>query len=993
MPRRKVLTEEDVAGLLALPKSETDLARHWTLSDFDIALIQRRRGNDNRLGFGMQLCAYRYPGRLLRPGEVISHETIAFVGDQLGIAADALASYAARRQTRRDQLGDLRDAFGYQAFSPEIRREMVAWLLPVALATTDGVRVATAFLDELRRRRVLVPGSTIIERIVAAAMLGAERIVARQLTAGLSDDQLAHLDDLLTIRDGTRLSSIAWARQPPGAPGHRAISRVLDQREHLLSLDLDPAVAEGVHPERLRQLAREGARLTAQHLAALSVSRRRAVLVATVLDTAVRLTDDAVGLFDRLMGRVFLRAERREEAALIRDRRAINDKVRLLARLGDALIAAKDSGSDPIAAVGRVIAWEDLAASIAEAKRLVRTDGPDRAAIVARGHAVVRAVGQRLFDSLTFRSLPASARVLAGIETLRGYYASGRRSWPKDAALGFVPRSWRATVVTKDGIDRRAYEVCLFDELRGRLRAGDVWVEGSRQYRAVEDQLLPKALFAAMREAGPLPVAVSGTARDYLEKRRALLARRMDEVASKAVRGKLEGVRIEGGVLKITPLGPAAPEAAEAAAEVLYRTLPAVRITDLMADVDRWTGFSETFTHLHTGLPADERRIVMTAVLADATNLGLTRMADACTVASYRQLSWTTGWHLREETYRRALARIVDGQQAQPLARLFGAGSSSSSDGQHFHVGGPGEAVGAVNRHHGREPTVGFYTHVTDRYAPFHTAVLTGSAGEAAHVIDGLLYHEADLDLAVHHTDGGGVSDHVFGLAHILGFRFAPRIPNIGDRKLHAMDKPERWPALGSLIGGGIDEDLIEGHWDDVLRLATSVRTGTVSASLMLKRLGAYPRQNGLALALREIGRIERTLFTLDWLEDPQLRRASTVELNKGESRNALARAVCFHRLGRIRDRSREGQQHRASGLALLTAAIVLWNTVYLDRALTAMTKAGRRVDDALLPHIAPLGWQHINLTGDYLWSETPPLDDDGYRQLRRFNVLETRAA
>lgn len=165
-----------------------------------------------------------------------------------------------------------------------------------------------------------------------------------------------------------------------------------------------------------------------------------------------------------------------------------------------------------------------------------------------------------------------------------------------------------------------------------------------------------------------------------------------------------------------------------------------------------------------------------------------------------------------------------------------------------------------------------------------------------------------------------------------------------------------------------------------MLRLAASVRTGTVSASLMLKRLGAYPRQNGLALALREIGRIERTLFTLDWLEDPQLRRESTVELNKGESRNALARAVCFHRLGRIRDRSREGQQHRASGLALLTAAIVLWNTVYLDRALTAMTKAGRKVDEALLPHIAPLGWQHINLTGDYLWSDTPPLDDDGYR-------------
>src|SRR5271170_1789128 len=98
----------------------------------------------------------------------------------------------------------------------------------------------------------------------------------------------------------------------------------------------------------------------------------------------------------------------------------------------------------------------------------------------------------------------------------------------------------------------------------------------------------------------------------------------------------------------------------------------------------------------------------------------------------------------------------------------------------------------------------------------------------------------------------------------------------------------------------------------------------------MLKRLGSYPRQNGLALALREIGRIERTLYTLDWLEQPQLRRQATAELNKGESRNALARAVCFHRLGQLRDRTVEALQHRASGLALVTAAIALWNTVYL---------------------------------------------------------------
>ena len=189
-----------------------------------------------------------------------------------------------------------------------------------------------------------------------------------------------------------------------------------------------------------------------------------------------------------------------------------------------------------------------------------------------------------------------------------------------------------------------------------------------------------------------------------------------------------------------------------------------------------------------------------------------------------------------------------------------------------------------------------------------------------------------------------------------------------------------------------------------MLRLAASVRTGTVSASLMLKRLGAYPRQNGLALALREIGRIERTLFTLDWLELPELRRQATAELNKGEARNALARAVCFHRLGRLRDRTVEAQQHRASGLALVTAAIALWNTVYLGRALDALRRRGETVPDALLAHLAPLGWQHINLTGDYLWDADAGLGPDGFRPLRaqstdrrpgrcRMTVFPVRAA
>jgi TnpA family transposase len=134
-----------------------------------------------------------------------------------------------------------------------------------------------------------------------------------------------------------------------------------------------------------------------------------------------------------------------------------------------------------------------------------------------------------------------------------------------------------------------------------------------------------------------------------------------------------------------------------------------------------------------------------------------------------------------------------------------------------------------------------------------------------------------------------------------------------------------------------VNTRVIEQQFPEVLRLVASIKTGTVTASLILRKLGAYPRQNSLALALREIGRIERTLFTLKWLQDPALRRRTNAGLNKGEARNALARAVFFHRLGEIRDRSFENQRYRASGLNLVVAAITLWNTVYLERAVSAL--------------------------------------------------------
>jgi hypothetical protein len=135
----------------------------------------------------------------------------------------------------------------------------------------------------------------------------------------------------------------------------------------------------------------------------------------------------------------------------------------------------------------------------------------------------------------------------------------------------------------------------------------------------------------------------------------------------------------------------------------------------------------------------------------------------------------------------------------------------------------------------------------------------------------------------------------------------------------------------------------------------------------ILRKLGSYRRQNSLALARREMGRIERTLFMLEWLRDPALRRQVTAGINTGEAHDALARAVCFNRFGEIRDRSFENQRHRACGVNLIVAAITLWHIVYLRRA-TSLLETSHPFTSSLLQHVSPLCWEHVNLTGDYTW-------------------------
>lgn len=971
MARRRLLGEAARARLLGLPADERGVARHATLGPEDLALVAQRRGAANRLGFALVLVCLRHPGRVLEADEAAPPELLAYLARQVGAAPSALAAYARRDQTRRAHLAELTRRLGLRAFDRAAFDAAVAWALPLAPVTRDPEALAAALVEELRRRRVLLPPITVLELIVRQARRRAEAVVQRALTAGLPAETLAALETLVEVGPSATLSRLAWLRTAPQSPAARNLLGLIERLRFVRGIGLPRELERAVPQATFRRLGDEAARMTAQHLAEVTAPRRTALLVAATLQLQAALTDAALSMFDKLLGGLARRAERRSQEQAARSAGELRARLRALAGTCRALIEARGAGGDLEDAIERHTGWARFIRAVDEAEAAAGPEVPDNKAELLSRYASVRRFAPALLDAFAFRGGRTAAGLLHAVEVVRDMYRAGRRALPARTPIGFVRRAWRPLVLRDGAVDRRAYEVCVLSELRDRLRAGDIWVEGSRDYRDFEDTLMPRPTFEQLKAEGPLPLAVEADGAAHLRGRRDLLDERLLEVASLARRGGLPDVDLSGGELRISPLRAATPPEAEALRRRAYDALPRVRITDLLLEVDAWTGFSECFTHQRSGRAVEDRAALLAAVLADGINLGLTRMAETSRDVTLRRLAWTHDWHVREECYAAALARLIEAHRASPLASVWGDGTASSSDGQFFRAGGRGEAIGDVNARHGNEPGVAFYTHVSDQFGPFHTKVIAATASEAPHVLDGLLHHQTGLRIAEHYTDTGGASDHVFGLCALLGFRFAPRLRDLKDRRLYVLPGQEVPAPLRPLVGGALNAPHIGAHWDELLRTATSIQAGTVTASAMLKRLAAYPRQNGLAVALREVGRLERTLFTLDWLRDVDLRRRATAGLNKGEARNALARAVFFHRLGELRDRSFESQAYRASGLNLLVAAIILWNTRYLGTAFEAVRAEGHDAPDDLVRHVAPLGWDHVSLTGDYTWTSS----------------------
>ena len=966
MARRRLLTGDERRRLFDPPVQETAIIGHYTLSAEDVELVGRRYGPANRLGLAAQIALMRHPGFGLQPEIGLPDVILQYLAAQLFVDPSSFSAYGQRAQTRTDHADLVARYLGIRPF----RRGDLALALNLAAQAAEytdrGEPIVRALMVGLKGERFILPSGDTLERAGLAGRARARKAAAAAIVEGLSSAELTRLDELVINNPDFGMTPLAWLRNFEEAPTAANINGLLERLRYVRGIGIHPVVGGAIPEFRFAQFVREGGVAPAFLLSDYSVNRRRATLTAAVIDLEARLADAAIQMFDRLIGGMFTRARRGRERRYQDSIQSVGQLMRLFGATITALDEAVQNGGDPLELIDEAVGWHRLVAAKAQVDALADLAGEDALVTATERYATLRRFSPAFLDAFTFKASGTGTALIKAIDVIRDANTRKSRDLPEGVPLPFPNRQWKRLITESGRIDRRRYEIAIMATLRDRLRAGDVWIEGTRNYQRFDAYLLGRRDAAKVADVLPF----GSNAASYLADRARNLDWRLRRFAKQLKTNKLEGVSLERDRLKLQQMPPVTPPEAEALDRKLDTLLPRVRITELLLEVAERTGFLNAFRDLRSGKEHDNPSTVLAAILADGTNLGLERMANASEGVSYAQLAWTHNWYLSPENYQAALAMIISAHHELPFARHWGAGTSSSSDGQFFRSGRSRSGAADVNAKYGADPGVKIYSHLSDHFASFGSRIMSATAGEAPYVLDGLVLGAGNLPLHEHYTDTGGATDHVFALCHLLGFRFAPRLRDMGDRKLGSIAAPSTYKGIENLMGRTIKTAAIEADWDDIVRIVASIKDGTVAPSVILRKLAAYKRQNRLDFALAELGRIERTLFTLDWLEQPELRRACQAGLNKGEARHTLAAAIYTNRQGRFTDRSLENQEFRASGLNLLIAAISYWNTVYLDRAAQHLNAVGTTFDAALLAHLSPMGWAHISLTGDYLWEQ-----------------------
>ena len=949
--------------------------------DDERVLVEAKHGA-TRLGFALLLKFYTRHGRFPSGVSELPDGVVEFVARQLRAVPSDLASYEWRGRTVERHRAQIRERLGFRECTVADADQLTAWLADnVTERERRPDRVREELLARCHLERIEPPSEGRADRVVRSALRIGEEAVSAQVAGRLDRESklriaaLLAVDDVEDAVDDQPADDWLALGRLKAAAGSVSLETMLVEIAKLLgvrAVGIGPHVFKDVSPSVVAGWRARAAVESPSHLRTHPEELRLAMLAALLREREREISDTLVELLISTVHRVAARAERKVTNELVAEFKRVHGKENILFRVAEASLNTPDGTVRRVvfpAVTGGEQTLRDLVNEFKTSGPLYRRTVQTTLKASYTNH--YRRGLIRLLDVLDFRSSSAHQPVIEALQLIRRFAGAGNITYyPLGEVIPMhrgLRGDWEDILYREDTRGRRrvvrmVYEVATFQALRDSLRCKEIWVVGADRWRNPDEDL--PVDFAERRVEHYRTLRKPLDPGEFIAELRGEM--RSELQALNDALPKLDWLSIaerRSGAIKLTPLDAQREprNLRRVKAEVLRRwgTVPLI---DMLKETVLRTLCLDTVTSVAGGgsIRSDvlAERLLL-AIYAYGTNTGIRAVSSGAHGHSEDEIRYARRRYLTIEAARSIAVQIADATFAARNQGLWGAGSTAvASDSTHIRALDQNILTEWHSRYHGRGVLI--YWHVEKKSMVVHSQLISCSASEVAAMIEGAMRHDTTMSLQANYTDSHGQSEIGFAITRLLGFDLLPRIKQINKARLYRVSpgEPHAYPHLTPALTRPIRWDIVAQQYDQMIKYATAIRTGTASTEAILRRFTRNASHPTYA-AMLEVGRAQKTIFIARYLRSRDLQREIEEGLNVIESWNSANGILAYGKRGDMQSNRRDEQELFVLCLRILQAALVYINTLMLQDVL-----AERAWDDLLTSAdrrgLTPLFWTHV---------------------------------
>lgn len=988
MPRMRILSANEQELFDKPPLfNHRDRKRLFDLPKGLLDIADSLRTPSGQIGFFLMCVYFKATKRFFQPYDFCERDVEAaaraFAFQHSDFSADTYA-----KQTRARHQKIILDFHGFTTFDDQAKDMLAVEIETMARVHLKPRLIFERCVDFLIQRRVQIPQSGTLLEMIRIGLQDRKTELIALMDRHLSNDARALLDDLFTAPDDqnryrlTLLKKLPQSTKPTNikeaVADFEILSDLHDQLGNVLSkLDLGTAgiryFAGSVLRSEIFQIQRRDQNDRYLHAAAF------------VAHQFYRCQDNMIDLWLSVMASFKSTATREYQETLAQDRK---DQQRQIASVVDSLDVSVFGVLRSIQSVMIAANMSDAEKLAAIAKLMARSKTEDFDQL--KGDLVQTASNASWYDIMEARSLKLQNRlspVLRALEfmpttrvkalqkAIAHFKADGELS-ASHMPMGFLDVEQQATLIRDDGTFRISlYKMFLFQAVTTAIKSGDLNVGPSYKYRPMDAYLIDKERWqgdkARLLERAGLTEFSDPEA--VLALLKTVLSGQYEATNSNAAANPYLKLRKDGTFHVATPAMDARED------DLLGNLFPQrhdVPLAQVLETVNNHCGMLRSLEHWQQThvRQATSHPALLAGIMGLGCGIGVRKMARISSSITESELDHTVNWRFSLENIRAANDAVVKSMDAMELPNLYRQTRDqlhTASDGQKFEVRGDSLHASRSFKYFGQGQGVSAYTFVDERNFLWHSLMISAADRESTYVIDGLMHNDV-VKSDIHSTDTHGYTEAVFGLTHMLGFSFAPRIKGVGKQTLYIF-KPRNQAAEDWVIQPDktINETVIRKNWDDFLRLVATIKLKENTASDIFRRLNSYSRQHALYQTMKAFGQIIKSLFILRYVDDLALRQAIEKQLNRVELANRFTRAVAVGSPREYTQTEKEEQEIAEACNRLIKNSIICWNYLYLARQIEKApdTESKENLLRLIAAH-SPMSWAHINMLGEYDFSE-----------------------